>query len=162
MRTLVILFFMLTLIPSAYSRPTDYGPEKWDAKREEMEAEAARKKAEAEAAANSYEGRTKDAEREVQKLAILRLMETSIEARSNAKKAYNDNELIAKQINFYMLNTQQKSNVYNINFNQNIDANLARANNYRDTLSDKISGILLSLYMNETKMLHDNFIQNLK
>ena len=43
MRVLTILLFMLTLVPSAYSRPTDFGPDKNEYQLAEQAAEAARK-----------------------------------------------------------------------------------------------------------------------
>lgn len=160
MRVLTILLFMLTLMPSAYSRPTDFGPDKNQYELAEQAAEAARKKAEE--AARSFEARTKDSEREVQRNAILKLTEASIEVRKNAKASFNDNETLAKHTTIYKQNTQPGVNAYGVSFNQNINADLNRISVLRDNLSNKMSGILLSLYVNETNMHRDNFIQNLK
>lgn len=165
MRLLTILVLMLTFISTAHSRPTDFGPEKNDARLEEaarLEAVRLAKEKLAREQADAFEARTIKTERDIQRQAILRLAEASAKARKDAKTNFNNSELAAKDNDFYKLNIQQKNNSYAVAFNQNSDINVGRVSRLNDSLNDKIATLLLSLYSNESIAQRDNLIQKLK
>lgn len=165
MRSLTILVLMLTFISTAHSRPTEYGPEKHDARVEEaarLEAERLAKEKLAKEQADAFEARTIKTERDIQRQAILRLAEASAKARKDAKSNFNNSELAAKDYDFYKLNIQQKNSAFSLTFNQNSDIKVDRVSRLNDSLNDKIATLLLSLYSNETIAQRDNLIQKLK
>lgn len=160
MRLLTTLFFMLAFTSTAYSRGTDFGPEKWDVKVDEAQRKAEEKLAKEKA--DAYEARTIQTERDVQRQAILRLAEASVKVRNDAKNNFNDSERAAIDNEFYNLNIQQKNSSFAVKFNQNGDINVGRVLRLSDSLNEKISVLVLSLYSYESNANRDDLIQKMK